>query len=158
LTKKQKRRRTAARPSRRANVKRRVRKAATPVVAVVNTNDDLVMALRSRLLDEGYAIVTAHIRDIKSGREDFAAFVRSHDPDVIIYDIAIPYEDNWTFLHTLRELPECAKRRFIVTTVNKRVLDERVGRTDAVELVGGHADDFEPLVDAVAAAVKVSER
>jgi CheY-like chemotaxis protein len=118
-----------------------------PVVAVVNTNDDLVMALRSRLLDEGYEIVMAHIRDIKTGRTDFSAFVSSHKPDAIVYDIAIPYEDNWTFLETLRKLPACRDTNFIITTVNKREMDKRVGKTDAVELVGGHADDFEPLVE-----------
>jgi len=45
-------------------------------------------------------------------------------------------------------------QRFIVTTVNKRVLEQRVGKTDAIELVGGHADDFDPLLDVLAATVK----
>jgi hypothetical protein len=36
-----------------------------PVIAVINTSDDLVLALRNRLLDEGYEIVIGHIRDIK---------------------------------------------------------------------------------------------
>jgi CheY-like chemotaxis protein len=137
-------------PARRAPAKRtRQGRQARPVVAVVNTNDDLVLALRSRLLDEGYEIVVAHVRDIKVGREDFGSFMGTHQPAVVIYDIAIPYDDNWTFFNTLRKLPECVNQRFVVTTVNKRVLEQRVGRTDAIELVGGHADDFEPLVEAV---------
>ena len=41
---------------------------ARPVVAVVNTNDDLVQALRHVLETEGYAVVTTHIRDIKAGK------------------------------------------------------------------------------------------
>jgi len=128
------------------------------VVAVVNTNDDLVMALRSRLIDEGYQIAIAHIRDIKTGRTDFGAFITSHRPDTIVYDIAIPYEDNWTFLETLRTLPACRDCNFIVTTVNKRVMEQRVGKTGVIELVGGHADDFEPLVEELHEVVGTRKR
>jgi CheY-like chemotaxis protein len=129
-----------------------------PVVAIVNTNDDLVQALRSRLIDEGVSVVTLHIRDIKSGRSDFGAFLAAHEPALVIYDIAIPYDDNWTFLKTLRRLPEGRRQRFVITTVNKRVMEQKVGVTDAIELIGGHADDFEPLMDAVRAALCVPRR
>ena len=50
---------------------------------------------------------------------------------------------------TLLRLPESIDRRFVITTVNKRVMEHKVGPTDAVELIGGHADDFEPLVEAL---------
>ena len=125
-----------------------------PIIAVINTNDDLVDAVKNRLLDEEYEVVTAHIRDLKSGRQDFADFLRAHQPVVVIYDIAIPYDDNWTFFNMLRSLPGSAGQRFIVTTVNKRSLDRLVGGTSAVELVGGHADDFDPLIQAVRDALR----
>ena len=120
-----------------------------PVVAVVNTNDDLLQALQSRLIDEGLNVVPLHIRDVKSGRSDFGAFLRAHDPVVVIYDIAIPYDDNWTFFSTLRRLPASIDRQFLITTVNKRVMEQKVGPTDVIELIGGHADDFEPLMEAL---------
>jgi hypothetical protein len=44
-------------------------------------------------------------------------------------------------------LPESIDRRLVMTTVNKRVMEQTAGRTDAVEVIGGHADDFEPLVE-----------
>lgn len=120
-----------------------------PVVAIINSNDDLVEALRETLLDEGYSIVTAHIREFKSGRQAFGEFVTRHRPAIIIYDIAVPYEDNWRFFQTLRSLPECARQRFLVTTVNKRVMDERIGQTDVIEIHGGHAQDFDAIVQAL---------
>ena len=119
------------------------------VVAVVNTNDDLVSVIRDALIGEGFNVVTAHIRDIKAGRHDFSAFLREHDPAIVIYDLAIPYEDNWTFLQTLRQVREAQNRRFILTTVNKRVLEQRIGRQDVIELQGGRADDLDPLLDHV---------
>lgn len=124
------------------------------VIAIVNTNDDLVQALKEALENEGFATVTLHIRDIKAGKADFGGFLQAHEPAVVIYDIAVPYESNWTFFQTLRKLPECQGQAFVVTTVNKRVMEERVGKTDVVEIVGGRAQDFEPTIDAVKKALK----
>ena len=119
------------------------------VIAVVNTNDDLVNVLRDALILEGFNVVTMHIRDIKAGRQDFSAFLRGHNPAVVIYDLAVPYEDNWTFFQTLRQLPEAQNRHFVMTTVNKRVLDQRIGPTEVIEIQGCHADDLDPVIDAV---------
>jgi len=124
-----------------------------PVIAVINSNDDLVRALANELKQERYTPVTAHVADIKSGSENFIEFLERHEPELIIYDVAIPYEDNWTFLNMLRALPQCRDIPFVITTVNKRVLDSRVGQTDAIEIVGGHADDVEPTLEAVRRAL-----
>ena len=119
------------------------------VVAIINTNDDLVNILREALIEQGFNVVTAHIRDIKAGRLDFAEFLRAHNPVSIIYDIAVPYEDSWTFFQTLKQLPDARDREFVVTTVNRRVLQQRVGQADVIEIQGGRADDLDPVVEAV---------
>ena len=126
-----------------------------PVVAIINSNDDLVQVLRDALIGHGFEVVTAHIRDIKQGRQDFSAFLRSHNPAVVVYDIAVPYEEGWTFFQTLRELPEAQSQLFVVTTVNKRVLDQRIGPNEAIEIQGGHADDLDPVIEAVQQVLKV---
>ena len=119
------------------------------VVAIINTNDDLVNVLREALIEHGFNVVTGHIRDIKSGRLDFGEFLRVHNPAVTIYDISVPYEDSWTFFQTLTQLPDAANREFVVTTVNKRVLQQRVGPVGVIEIQGGRADDLDPVVEAV---------
>jgi CheY-like chemotaxis protein len=140
----------------RARTKRRVGRA--PVVAVINTNDDLVQGLARDLESDGYTVATAHIENIKSGSEDFIAFLKRHEPAAVIYDIAIPYDDNWTFLNLLRELPMCGRIPFVVTTVNKAALEARVGPTDTIEIRGGHADDVQPTLEALRRALKTTER
>jgi CheY-like chemotaxis protein len=141
-----------------AKSKRTRRRSSPPVIAVINTSDDLVLTLRDALVREGYNVVSAHIRDIKAGRQDFSAFLQAHDPAAIIYDISVPYEDNWTFFQTLLKLPAALDRQFIVTTVNKQVLDKRVGRTEAIEIQGGRVDDLEPVIEAVQKRVKLPAR
>jgi len=123
--------------------------ASPPVIAVVNSSDDLIRLLRDELIRIGFNVVTAHIREIKSGQQDFTGFLAGHNPQVIVYDISVPYEENWTFLQTLRKVPEAQDRHWVVTTVNKRVLDQRVGQTGAIEIRGGRADDLDPVLDAV---------
>lgn len=119
------------------------------VVAIVNTNDDLVRVLREALIDQHFNVVTLHIRDIKAGRQDFSEFLEVHDPEVVIYDIAIPYADNWTFLQSLRKLPAAKGRKFVITTVNQRALEKKIGPNEAVEILGAHPDDLDPVIEVV---------
>ena len=132
--------------------------SSSGVVAILNTNDDLVNLLREALAEQGFNVVTGHIKDIKSGRLDFGEFLRAHDPRVIVYDIAVPYEDNWTLFQTLKQLPDVRSREFVVTTVNRRVLQQRVGSADAIEIQGGRADDLDPVVEAVVKLCSPSRR
>src|SRR4051794_24098297 len=115
----------------------------SPVIAVINSNDDLVQLLRDELARAGFTVVTAHVREFKSGHEDFSAFLSGHKPDVVVYDISVPYEENWSFFQNVRSVPEAQDRHVVVTTVNKRVLEERVGPTGAIEIQGGRADDLD---------------
>lgn len=106
------------------------------LVAVINSNEDVVESIRLMLDDDGIRSVAGHVIDFKRGRQDFVAFLKEHDPRVIIYDIAPPYEENWRFLQLLKDSQEAQGRQFILTTTNKAVLERLVGQTDAIEIIG----------------------
>lgn len=108
------------------------------MIAVINRNDDLVGLLREALEDDGLAVVTTHIHDIKSGRQDLPRFLKKHDPDVIVYDLAPPYCDNWRLLGLLRE--PFGDRGLVLTTVNRKALAHAVGRVDVHEIEGRRRD------------------
>jgi CheY-like chemotaxis protein len=119
-------------------------------VAVVNSNEDTVEMLRQALQNSGFnSVVTAHIHDFKTGAADFPKFLETHDPLVIVYDIAIPYDKNWTFLRLLLASEPMRGRKIVLTTTNKKRLDEIVGPTDAFEIVGKPYD-----IDEIVRAVK----
>ena len=104
-------------------------------VAVLNSSDDVVELLRFVLEQAGFKTVAVHLPDIKRGQEDFLAFLTKYDPAVIVYDIAPPYRDNWTFLQLILSSEAMKKRRFVFTTANKQLLQEIVGQTlDAFEI------------------------
>ena len=124
-----------------------------PTVALLNSNEDTLEMLRACFQDHGFSsVVIGHVNDIKAGRTDFLEFMRVHDPRVLVWDIAIPYDENWRFVHTLMQNAAAAGRRFVLTTTNKRALDALVGPNSALEIVG-KPYDLEQIVAAVRRAL-----
>src|SRR5262245_57195241 len=63
------------------------------IVAVINTSPDVVDLLRETFQHAGLATVSAFTFDIRDGRVDMNAFLIANDPRVVVYDIALPYEE-----------------------------------------------------------------
>lgn len=125
----------------------------TPTIAVVNSSEDTVDMLRVCLQNHGFSsVVTAHVFDIKTGRMDFLEFLRVHDPAVFVWDVSIPYDENWRFVHMLMTSEKMKGRRFVITTTNKAALDSLVGPNEAFEIVG-KPYDLEAVMKAVKKAV-----
>ncbi len=125
----------------------------SPVVAVFNSSEDVVQLLRTALEEDGYTTATAHVSEIKQGQQDVVDFFERYDPQVVIYDVSLPYEENWTFFRLIRDAQAAQGREFIITTPNKRALEELVGESEALELIG-KPYDLETILARVAAAVR----
>lgn len=126
---------------------------AIHTVAVINSDEDIVETLRLLLEEEGYHAVGELLGNFKEGRVDFAAFCQQHQPEVIILDIPPPYKENWTFFHHLKDSKAAEGRQFLLTTTNKGVLEQVVGKTEAFEMIG-KPFDLDELITAVKNALK----
>ncbi len=124
-----------------------------PVVAVFNSSADVVQLLRTALEVEGYTTATAHVTEIKQGQQDVVDFFERYDPQVVIYDVSLPYAENWTFFKLIRDTQAAQGRAFIVTTPNLRALQEEIGESAALELTG-KPYDLQTILDRVAAALR----
>jgi len=125
------------------------------VIAVVNSNEDTAEMLRSCLEQHGFsAVATVDIHDFKTGQSDLPAFIQQHDPRVIVYDVSLPYDKNWRSLRLLLDTDAMRGRTVVLTTPNKHRLEEFVGPTDALEIVG-KPYDLEQIVGAVRKAIGV---
>ncbi len=109
--------------------------------------------LRLILEDAGFRVVSAYLPDLKQGRQRPGALLAQHDARVIVWDVAIPYEDNWQFFQSVVRSPAAQGRRFVLTTTNKRALEALVGPAEAHELVG-KPFDLDQLVGAVRRALE----
>lgn len=126
--------------------------AGLPVVAVINTNPDLVELFKARIEAAGFVVLVMHVADIRAGL-DIGAVFEQHDPRVIVYDVVAPYERNWRFFEHLRETV-FQNRRFVLTTPNEQALRRLVGRDESVyEIIEG-AGDVDTVVQAVREAAR----
>jgi CheY-like chemotaxis protein len=106
------------------------------MVGVLNSTEDVIEILQELLEGEGYATTAAFIPDFKRGRGDLAAWLAQLPPAPIIYDLPPPYEQNWRFFQSVRSLEAARRHRFVLTTTNKRVLEEVAGPSEAIEFIG----------------------
>lgn len=117
------------------------------LVAILNSNEDLVRLIRETLHDEGYLTMQHHIADLRDGNTDITRLFEDRDPPVIIYDLAAPFTLNWQFFHVLSDHRAMKGRRVILTTNNAAALKEMCD-VDALQVVGGNKD-LRELVEAV---------
>jgi DNA-binding NarL/FixJ family response regulator len=120
-----------------------------PVVAIFNTNDDVVELLRIAFEQAGFIGVSGHIDDLRRGTLDLPSFVREHDPRVIVYDVAPPYENHWRFLQHIRDSPDMRGRAFVLTSTNVQRLYELVGTKEPIFELIGKPYDLERITRAV---------
>jgi DNA-binding NtrC family response regulator len=126
-----------------------------PVVAVLNSNDEIVEMLRNILEKAGFIAVTGHIDDVRRGHLDLINFVQQHDPNVIVYDLVPPYERSWNYLDLLRDSEPLKGRPFVLTSVNPDRATEVVGQSEMVYEIVGKPVDLDRIVAAVKEASKV---
>jgi DNA-binding response OmpR family regulator len=120
-----------------------------PVVAIFNSLDDLLDALKLAFEGEGFIAVTARLAEIQSGILDLVAFVTEHKPDALVYDLPRPFEANWNFLRLLRETDSLKDLAWVITTTNKDALEAAVKKTEAIEIVIGKPYTIKEVVAAV---------
>jgi CheY-like chemotaxis protein len=122
--------------------------AYRPLVAVLNTSEDFIALLMELLEMEGFRSVADYITHFRSGKKDIRAFFTDHQPDIVLYDIAIPYEKNWEFFQHVRAVSGLKPCQFVLTTTNKAVLEGLVGETGSLEIIG-KPTDLDTLMNAV---------
>ena len=123
--------------------------AGPPVVAIINTSDDLVELLKVNIEATGYLVVTVHISQIRSAQFDVETWLKVNDPKVVVYDVAAPYDKSWRFLDHLRASPAFVGRHFVLTSPNVARVHQVVKTEETVYEVVGQAEDLERIVQAV---------
>jgi hypothetical protein len=119
------------------------RKTADGVVALFNASDDTIDMVQGLLTASGggQTLIWCHFADLKKGIVDFAKYMERHNPEVVIFDLSPPYDENWVFFKTMRDAETMKGRGVVLTTTNKNRLDEALGEdSHALEVVGRPKD------------------
>lgn len=118
---------------------------------VVFNNSRPVLEMLCRWLEQhGHHCATALLADMSQAHEEVGRFIQTHRPDVVIYDVGMPYPSSWDLLEAIRTSPVLRSQPFVITTPNKRKLDQAVGATSAIEI--GLDTDLRRVLKAVEAA------
>src|SRR5437899_11738639 len=112
-----------------------VARRTSPLVAIFNSRDEVIEAIRSALENDGFATVTAQLAEIQNGTLDLVAFIKVHGPDVIVYDLPRPYENHWNFLRLMKETPSLKDRLWVLTTTDKEAVEAAVRASDVGEII-----------------------
>jgi hypothetical protein len=119
------------------------RKTADGVVALFNASDDTIDMVQGLLAASGgeQTLIWCHFADLKKGIVDFGKYMDRHNPEVVIFDLSPPYDENWIFFKTMRDADIMKGRGVVLTTTNKNRLDEVLGEdSHALEVVGRPRD------------------
>jgi CheY-like chemotaxis protein len=125
-----------------------------PVVAVINSTPDVVDMLRLTLEQAGFVVVTSLTFEIRDGRVEIERFIEQHQPRVIVYDVAPPYQANWQLFQHLASMPVMEGRQFVVTSTNAKHVEGLAGPQQHIYEIVGKPMDLGQLVQAVKEAAR----
>lgn len=123
------------------------------VVCVFNSTPDIVELLRIVLEQAGFVVVSAYTWDLRDSKVDIDLLVNQHDPDLVIYDIAPPYEENWRLFQHFCRMPVLKGMRFLLTTTNIRHVRNASGTDQEMFEIVGKPYDLGLIVEAVKKAI-----
>jgi hypothetical protein len=103
-------------------------------VAILNDGEDTITALSEWFQLHGHIPLAMKVSDLRKRLTNPAEVVEAVNPDVLVFDVGLPYAVNWYYAEVLKmSLPNLP---IVLTTANRTALQEIVGANGAFELTG----------------------
>jgi CheY-like chemotaxis protein len=103
---------------------------------LLNSQPDTITLLSDWFGALGAAVHHLRSLDLCHHLDESKQLLNTIRPDVILFDLSIPYAQNWQCFKYLSETGLFGSAPVILTTTNRRAVDEIVGPTDAFEVLG----------------------
>ena len=134
-------------------------RTAAGIVALFNASDDTIDMVQKLLTNSGrhQSLIWCHFADLKKGIVNFGKYMERHNPEVVIFDLSPPYDENWQFFKTMRDAKTMQGRGVVLTTTNKNRLDEVLGEDSRALEVVGRPKDLQQIDAAIKAETRKAE-
>ena len=134
-------------------------RTAEGIVALFNASDDTIDMVQKLLTESGgeQTLIWCHFADLRKGIVDFGRYMDKHNPEVVIFDLSPPYDENWRFFKTMRDANAMQGRGVVLTTTNKNRLDEVLGEDSHALEVVGRPKDLQQIDAAIKAETRKAE-
>lgn len=134
-------------------------KTAPGIVALFNASDDTIDMIQKLLTESGgdQTLIWCHFADLKKGIVNFEKYMERHNPEVVIFDLSPPYDENWRFFKTMRDAKTMQGRGMVLTTTNKNRLDEVLGEDSHALEVVGRPKDLQQIDTAIKSETRKAE-
>ena len=120
-------------------------------VAVMNSSQEVTTMLTAVIESAGFETCDIFTYKFKYGKVSFEDFIKKNKPDIILYDIAVPYEENYKLFLSLSQNMASSNIPIVLTTTNKQALEKLVGDTGAHEIIG-KPFDLDELINLITKA------
>jgi DNA-binding response OmpR family regulator len=127
-------------------------------VAIFEASADTVAMMQALLTEIGasQSLISCPFADLRRGITDFRKYLDQHNPEVVIVDISVPYDENWAFFVTIRDAAVMQGRGVVLTTTSKIELDELIGEDSHAFEVVGAVTDHKLLLEEIKAATRLA--
>lgn len=109
---------------------------AGTTLLLLNSHQDTIDLLSDWFAAQGAIVHYARTLELCRQSDKARALLEAIRPHVILFDLAVPYRQNWECLQRMMAAHAFDAIPVILTTANRRALDELVGPTDAFEILG----------------------
>lgn len=103
---------------------------------VLNSHADTIELLADWFGAQGAVVHHARSLELCRNLEEARSLLTTVRPDVVLFDLAVPYDLNWRCFQRLVDARIFGSVPIVLTTANRRALDQLVGPTDAFEIIG----------------------
>src|SRR4051812_6857274 len=126
--------------------------ADTRRLVILNASQDTCEMLEEYFRSRGWEPVSVATRDLRDGATTPAELIAACKPDVMLVDVAIPYEENWALVQRLRA-DSAVTCPTVVTTTNEAAVRRLVAPREPIYEIVGKPYDLDRLHDALGGGV-----
>jgi FixJ family two-component response regulator len=96
--------------------------------------------LRDQLAEAGFITSGQLIQELQSGQRNYLDVLIQYEPDVIIYDLGEPYQEQWNFFELLSSSELSTPLVFVLTSTDKVHLEQVVGKNGSLQFADEPGD------------------